>query len=110
MRNRLSMCLVIASCVAAGLFWTKAEARPEPGQCDGILHKDGPRLWFGGARGEGESICVIASSEVSKVLKTCSPRHYCRVVGSVDTCKDSGECAEITSITSVSSHKKHRRR
>ena len=76
---------------------------PQIGQCWGILHQDTEGMRFGGGRGEGEGICVINNAEENKVLAICSVGHYCKVTGIVDSCKDSGECSEITDITAVSS-------
>jgi hypothetical protein len=74
---------------------------PQPDKCTGILHRDRDGLRFGGANGEGEGICVIRKSEERKVLARCSVGHHCIVKGLIDSCKDSGECAEILSVTSA---------
>ena len=86
----------------------QADARSGRDRCAGILHQDGPRLWFGGARGEGEGICVVAAAQAGKVLKACSAGRYCRVVGTTKDCKDSGECSEIKDIVSVAASRPHR--
>ena len=70
-------------------------------KCSGVLHNDHNALHFGGGKGEDEGLCVIAKSEVAKVLAACRIGHFCEVEGTVDSCKDSGECVEITSITSA---------
>jgi hypothetical protein len=77
---------------------TRAQVQQE---CVGILHKDRDGLRFGGGKGEGEGICVINKSEESKVLAACSPGRYCKVIGVIEDCKDSGECSEMTHIISV---------
>jgi hypothetical protein len=83
-----------------------ALAEPQNDQCKGILHSDQNGLRFGGGIGEDEGICVINKSEEAKVLAVCSVGHFCKVGGSVDDCKDSGECSEITNITFVSAKKR----
>ncbi len=108
MPNKLAMLLAVTSFVVMALGGGQADARPARGHCAGILHQDGSRLWFGGAKGEGEGICEIAASEAGKVLKACSAGRYCRVVGSTEDCKDSGECTEIKDIVSVAASKPRR--
>lgn len=83
------------------------QERGTDAQCSGILHnwraegQDG--IGFGGATGEGEGICVIAKSEETKVLARCSFNHFCKVKGLQKSCKDSGECGELTVVYSVTS-------
>lgn len=86
----------------------QADARNGRDQCAGILHQDGSRLWFGGERGEGEGICIVDAAQAGKVLKVCSAGRYCRVVGTTEDCKDSGECAEIKHIVSVAASRPRR--
>jgi hypothetical protein len=86
----------------------QADARNGRDQCAGILHQDGSKLWFGGAKGEGEGICIVDAAQVAKVLKTCSAGRWCRVVGTTADCKDSGECAEIKDVVSVTATKPRR--
>jgi hypothetical protein len=75
------------------------------GECHGILHRDHGSLQIGGGAGEGEAICVVASSEQSKVvLKSCSLGVFCRVRGAVRPCQDSGECVEIERVDRVQKH------
>jgi hypothetical protein len=76
-------------------------AQPSRNVCSGILHDDHGLLQFGGHAGEGEGVCVIAESERSKVLQTCSDGHFCRVSGTPRPCKDSGECDEISRVNRV---------
>src|SRR3954451_10281240 len=70
-------------------------------QCFGVLHHSKGDLMIGGGRGEGEGICIINKAEIGKVLRTCRIGGRCIVEGSVDYCKDSGECVEITKIVAV---------
>jgi len=86
----------------------QAEARKGHDQCAGILHQEGSRLWFGGARGEGEGISVVAATQAAKVLKVCAAGRYCRVVGTTADCEDSGECAKIKDIVSVAAGRARR--
>jgi hypothetical protein len=86
------------------LFVTPSFAQSKMSECFGRLHQDQSGLLIGGGKGEGESICVIAKSEQSKVSATCTPEQLCRVRGRVSNCKDAGECAEISGIVSVSKH------
>lgn len=72
-----------------------------PSKCSGVLHHDQFGLHFGGARGEGEGICVIRKSNQDKILAVCRVGHYCEVTGTIEDCKDSGECAEIVSIKGI---------
>ncbi|WP_420967077.1 hypothetical protein [Bradyrhizobium sp. B120] len=76
-------------------------AEPLQSQCSGILHQLKGDLLFGAGRGEGEGICVVSKAEIGKVLKKCSVGGRCVVDGSVDICKDSGECVEIKNIVAV---------
>ena len=76
-------------------------AEPIQSQCFGVLHQSKGDLVIGGGRGEGEGICIINKAEIEKVLKTCRPGRRCFVKGSVDYCKDSVECVEITKIVAV---------
>jgi len=48
-----------------------------------------------------EGVCEINRSQEAKVLAMCTPGRFCRVYGIVESCKDSGECAEITRVLSV---------
>jgi uncharacterized protein YecT (DUF1311 family) len=74
-------------------------ASPQAGECFGILHRDQNGLLFGGAKGEGEGICIINQSDVPGVLLHCSVGRYCFVKGQVDACTDAGECAEISRVS-----------
>ena len=76
-------------------------AEPIQSQCFGVLHHSKGDLIIGGGRGEGEGICIISKGENEKVLRTCRIGRRCFVKGSVDYCKDSGECVEITKIVAV---------
>jgi hypothetical protein len=105
MPNTSAMLLAVTSLVLLALGGGQAYAR---GQCAGILHQDGPKLWFGGAKGEGEGICIVDGSQAGKVLKTCVAGRYCRVVGVTGDCKDSGECTEIKDIVAVAASKPRR--
>jgi hypothetical protein len=98
-----------ASALLIALPGGHADAR-SPRACAGILHADAHSLWFGGATGEGEGICVVGPSDVAKVLQTCAAGKYCRVVGTIGDCKDSGECAAITDIVSVTAARLPQRR
>src|SRR5579872_6216569 len=69
--------------------------------CGGVLHRVGDELRFGGAAGEGESICVISKAEEARVLAVCSIEHLCRVTGKIAACNDSGECEIVSKIKSV---------
>jgi hypothetical protein len=109
MMTRRSILWFAATAVLVTLGGDHAEARSFRDRCAGILHQDGKEIWFGGAKGEGESICVISSSQVAKVLKVCTAGHYCAVVGATRPCKDSGECAEIRNVVSVTTRKASRR-
>ncbi len=82
-------------------FVPVASAEPVLDRCSGVLHWTNGQLMFGGARGEGEGICIVTNAEVEKVLRTCRVGRHCTVKVKVDYCKDSGECAEIMDITSV---------
>lgn len=79
-----------------------AEARM--GECAGTLHSEDDSLEFGGRQGESEGICVVAKSDRKKILATCSVNAFCRVKGLVTSCRDSGECTEISRIVSVTKH------
>jgi hypothetical protein len=72
-----------------------------PEECGGILHKKGQQLWFGGERGEGESICMIAPAQIGKVLHICAAGRYCRVSGTSTDCEGTGECMEINRVFTV---------
>src|SRR4051812_42986010 len=100
MPNKLAMLIAVTSCVLIALGGP-ADARAGRDRCAGILHQDASKVWFGGEKGEGEGICIVAAAQVAKVLKTCSARRWCRVLGTTADCKDSGECAEIKDIVSV---------
>jgi len=76
-------------------------AEPVQSQCFGVLHQSKGDLIIGGGRGEGEGICIINKAETEKVLRTCRIGGRCIVQGSVDYCKDSLECVEITKIVAV---------
>jgi hypothetical protein len=89
-----------AAAVAMALIATSSAAFAAD-KCAGTLHWAQDDIHFGGGRGEDESICVINKFEEAKVLAVCSVGRFCTVRGSVDLCKDSGECAEISNITSV---------
>jgi hypothetical protein len=91
-------------------FGGGAEARLARNTCAGVLHQDAQQLWFGGAAGESEGICIIAPAQASKVLKVCAAGQPCRVVGVGADCPDSGECTEITRVDAVTRHKAPRRR
>jgi len=106
--NRLAMFCAVVSFVLIALGGGQADARAARDQCAGILHQDGSRVWFGGARGEGEGVCVVGATQAGKVLKSCSAGRYCRVVGVTADCKDSGECTEIRDIVSVTARKPRR--
>jgi len=108
MPNKLAMLFAVTPFVLIVLGGGQADARSARGQCAGILHQDGSKLWFGGAKGEGEGICIVDGSEAGKVLKACSAGRWCRVVGSTGDCKDSGECAEIKDIVSVAASRRRR--
>jgi hypothetical protein len=91
--------LIITSGYLLGTKLVTAE--PISGKCFGVLHQVKGEVMFGGAKGEGEGICMINRSELSKVLTACHIGDRCIVEGVVDDCKDSGECTEITQIKSV---------
>jgi hypothetical protein len=57
------------------------------------------------ANGENESICIVSKPQVSKVLKIRSAEKCCRVVGSTESCKDSGEYATIKNMVSFTTRK-----
>ena len=76
-------------------------AEPIQSQCFGVLHQSKGDLIIGGGRGEGAGICIINKAEIEKVLRTCRIGGRCIVQGSVDYCKDSLECVEITEIVAV---------
>jgi hypothetical protein len=107
--SRRSILWFAATAVLVTLGGGQADARSFRDRCAGILHQDGKEIWFGGEKGEGESICVISSSQAAKVLKVCAAGHYCAVVGVSAPCKDSGECAEIRNVVSVMTRKASRR-
>jgi hypothetical protein len=94
---------IILSIVTCGyLLGTKlVTAEPTSGKCLGVLHQVKGEVLFGGAKGEGEGICIISKTELSRVLTTCHIGDRCIVEGIVDDCKDSGECTEITQVKSV---------
>jgi hypothetical protein len=97
--HRALFCLsAVIGSGAISAFQVRAQTEQE---CSGILHKDRDGLRFGGGKGEGEGICVINKSEEGKVLATCSPGRYCKVMGVMEDCKDSGECGELTQVKSV---------
>ena len=105
MPNKLATLLAVTSFVLVALGG-QADARAGRDQCAGILHQDASKIWFGGAKGEGEGICMVDAAQVAKVLKTCSAGRWRRVVGTTADCKDSGECAEIKDIVSVTASKR----
>lgn len=107
MPNKLAMVCAAVPLVLIALGG-QADARPGRDQCAGTLHQDASKLWFGGAKGEGEGVCIVDAAQVAKVLKTCSAGRWCRVVGTTADCKDSGECAEIKDIVSVTASKPRR--
>src|SRR3954449_10499903 len=88
--------LVISTLTVQSVF-----AEPTQRQCYGVLHQSKGDLMIGGGRGEGEGICIINKAEIGKVLGTCRIGRRCIVEGSVDYCRDSGECVEITKIVAV---------
>jgi hypothetical protein len=77
--------------LSVGLLTSPAYAE----QCSGRLTVDRGELIL---TTKGEDICVIGKSDESKVLAGCSLGHYCVVTGTVDYCKDSGECVEVTHV------------
>ena len=103
---------LVVTAIGAGVILAQgpAQARSGRDRCDGILHQNAQELWFGGERGEGESICVIAPAEMPKVLRVCAAGRYCRVVGSGGDCEGSGECLEMKRIVSVTARKPVHRR
>jgi hypothetical protein len=109
MSNTLSLLLGLGLMALAAFGGSHADARPHLDRCAGVLHQKGEELWFGGARGEGESICVIAASQMRKVLDACAAGHYCRVAGVGGDCEGTGECLEMKSVVTVSARKAQRR-
>src|SRR5262245_1217579 len=107
MPNKLAT-ICAAATLALIAVGGQADAGAARGQCAGILHQEGARLWFGGAKGEGEGICLVDASQAARVLKACSAGRYCRVVGATADCKDSGECTEINDIVSVAASERRR--
>ncbi len=88
--------LLIALVVATSATAQQSYGRQE---CKGILRQDRDGSLFFQFRPEG--LCEINPSQKRKVLATCTPGRFCRVVGIVEDCKDSGECGEITRVLSV---------
>jgi len=81
------------------LVATSARAeQPWRQECKGILRQDQGGLSF---QIPPEGLCEINRSQEAKVLAMCTPGRFCRVYGIVESCKDSGECAEITRVLSV---------
>ena len=78
-----------------------AFAEPRQSQCFGVLHQSKGDLMIGSGRGGGEGVCIINKAEIGKVLKVCRIGGRCIVEGSVDYCKESGECVDITNIVAV---------
>lgn len=93
-RTASMACLVVVAFVATAHAGSQSK-------CSGVLHKDQDGLHFGGARGEGEGICVIRKSDQDKILAVCRVGRYCEVAGTIEDCKDSGECSEIVNIKSI---------
>ena|SRR5579862_8489901 len=82
-----------------------AQAQAKPGKCEGILHQKDNEIYFGGGKGEDEGVCMIAKAEMLKLMAICAVGRFCRVTGSVDYCKDSGECVDMSRITGVSNQR-----
>jgi hypothetical protein len=105
MPKKLTILCAAATLVCAVLGGAPADAQPRIDRCDGVLHRKGDELWFGGGHGEGESICVIAPAQVGKVLAVCAVGRYCSVAGVGGDCEGSGECTEMKSVVAVSARK-----
>jgi hypothetical protein len=88
----------IALVVVALLGATGASAQIVRQECKGILHQDQNGLSF---QLSPEGLCEINPSQERKVLATCTPGRFCRVERISESCKDSGECSEITRVLSV---------
>jgi hypothetical protein len=104
----MSTKLVIAGLVATIAltmlgFWLAGEEASR-GRCAGILHEDETTYWLGGEK--GESTCLLARSEMLKVVKLCGVGNYCVVVGRTEDCEYySGECVKISKVISVTMRK-----
>jgi hypothetical protein len=92
--------LLLGTAAAALLGISPAMAADEHWQqeCKGILQAEDGGLTI---NVPPEGLCEINSSEIGKVLASCTPGHFCRVYGVVESCKDSGECAEFTKVFRV---------
>ncbi len=65
-------------------------------ECKGILRADRDGALTIAVPPEG--ICEISDTEVGKVMAWCSVGRFCRVYGVAESCRDSGECSEITNV------------
>jgi hypothetical protein len=83
-----------------GLLLTTSASAEQPWrqECKGILRQDKGGLSF---QVPPERLCEINRSQEPKVRATCTPGQFCRVKGIAESCKDSGECSEITRVLSV---------
>jgi hypothetical protein len=75
-----------------------AFSKPHVSTCKGILHQDQNGLTIDVPP---EGLCEINGAQARKVLATCTVGQFCRVTGIEDSCKDTGECGEITRVLSV---------
>jgi hypothetical protein len=80
--------------------WERAaSAKPQHvNTCKGILRQDQNGLTIDVPP---EGLCEINGAQAKKVLATCTVGQFCRVTGIEESCKDSGECSEITRVLSV---------
>jgi hypothetical protein len=94
---------LLFSTLLLGVIWSLSicSASAEMGECSGILHVANGSVEFGGGKGEGEDICVVADSDKKKILSVCAAGKFCRVKGSVAPCADSGECTDLSGVVSV---------
>jgi hypothetical protein len=78
---------------------TKEAKAVETQECKGTLKTNHEGDLFFDVPPEG--ICIINKSDTAKVLGRCTLGQFCRVLGAVEDCKDSGECSEITNVFQI---------
>jgi hypothetical protein len=66
--------------------------------CSGTLIRDHGDLLF---KNGTEGICIVNKMDEGRLLSTCMIGQRCQAIGTVNPCKDSGECAEISNIVSA---------
>ena len=93
------MRIAIAVMLLVATAWGANAQRAWRQECKGVLqvgHDGGHMIAV-----PPEGLCEIGVSEAGKVMAWCAVGRFCRVYGWAESCKDSGECSEITKVLSA---------